>query len=189
MDDDSARDFSPPASLPLALANTVKVRRGRPTDEIDTVEGFGAWLDQADPTLAASLPRELGEAELREAHVLREAVRGVFAAVVEGREPEAEEMERLNEFAAAAPFWPELRWQGGLASVRRTAAEPVTAALAEVAAAAIELVASEESADLAACASPECCCYLVRDDPRRKWCSPSCGNRVRVNRHYRKGKD
>jgi hypothetical protein len=28
--------------------------------------------------------------------------------------------------------------------------------------------------------------YFLQDDPRQTWCSPSCGNRERVNRYYQR---
>jgi predicted RNA-binding Zn ribbon-like protein len=34
------------------------------------------------------------------------------------------------------------------------------------------------------CEAPGCINYYLKDHPRRAWCSPKCGNRVRVARHY-----
>ncbi|MGW9027726.1 CGNR zinc finger domain-containing protein [Streptomyces sp. NPDC055722] len=34
--------------------------------------------------------------------------------------------------------------------------------------------------------SPEGACFFIKNHARREWCSPACGNRVRVARHYRR---
>nr|WP_137969774.1 CGNR zinc finger domain-containing protein [Streptomyces antimycoticus] len=33
---------------------------------------------------------------------------------------------------------------------------------------------------------PNCLLFFVKHHARREWCSPACGNRVRVARHYRR---
>ncbi|MEU1601426.1 CGNR zinc finger domain-containing protein [Streptomyces sp. NPDC005708] len=36
------------------------------------------------------------------------------------------------------------------------------------------------------CLAPNCLLFFVKNHARREWCSPACGNRVRVARHYRR---
>ncbi|WP_100445886.1 CGNR zinc finger domain-containing protein [Glycomyces xiaoerkulensis] len=185
--DGSRHDEAPP---PLALANTVYTRRGKLLDALATTDEFAAWLARAAPDLETPVPeaatRSVSEADLRDARDLRDAVRGLFAAVAEDREPEPEHRDRLNRTAASAPHWPELRWDGGPRRERRSDAEPVTAALAEIAASAVDLFTADSRPSIDSCASPECVRFLIRDDPRRKWCSPECGNRARVSRYHHK---
>jgi predicted RNA-binding Zn ribbon-like protein len=64
-----------------------------------------------------------------------------------------------------------------------SAASPVTAALAQVAAEAQQLLTGGSL--LRACHAPGCVLYFARTHPRREWCSVACGNRVRAARHYR----
>ncbi|HZC54088.1 MAG TPA: CGNR zinc finger domain-containing protein [Mycobacterium sp.] len=36
---------------------------------------------------------------------------------------------------------------------------------------------------LRCCEAPGCINYYLKDHPRRSWCSPKCGNRVRIAHH------
>jgi predicted RNA-binding Zn ribbon-like protein len=60
------------------------------------------------------------------------------------------------------------------------------AALAEDA---IALVCGERRGDLIACEAPGCVRVLLKDHPRRHWCSTRCGDRVRAARHYRRSRE
>ncbi|WP_440101770.1 CGNR zinc finger domain-containing protein [Streptosporangium sp. H16] len=40
--------------------------------------------------------------------------------------------------------------------------------------------------DLRACTAPRCVRYFVKKHGRQEWCKPSCGNRARAARHYRR---
>jgi predicted RNA-binding Zn ribbon-like protein len=50
----------------------------------------------------------------------------------------------------------------------------------------IDFLAGPDRARLRACPAARCVKYFLQDDPRQTWCSPACGNRERVNRHYRR---
>jgi predicted RNA-binding Zn ribbon-like protein len=50
----------------------------------------------------------------------------------------------------------------------------------------IDFLLSADRARLRACPAARCVKYFLQDDPRQTWCSPSCGNRERVNRHYQR---
>jgi predicted RNA-binding Zn ribbon-like protein len=50
----------------------------------------------------------------------------------------------------------------------------------------IDFLTGPDRDRLRACPAARCVKYFLQDDPRQMWCSPSCGNRERVNRHYRK---
>lgn len=176
--------------LPIALANTVRLRRGRRQDAIETPAGLAAWLAETAPALRTALPEralaEVGEADASEARHLRDSIRSIIESQAAGEVPAEADRERLNRHAAAAPGWPRLDWDDDPVLARVSAAAPVAAALAEIAGAAIELFCSEQRHLLSACAAPDCIRLFAKTDPRRKWCSPDCGNRARVNRHYRK---
>ncbi|MET9049418.1 CGNR zinc finger domain-containing protein, partial [Streptomyces sp. NPDC004362] len=34
--------------------------------------------------------------------------------------------------------------------------------------------------------APNCLLFFVKNHARREWCSPTCGNRMRVARHHRR---
>jgi len=50
----------------------------------------------------------------------------------------------------------------------------------------VELLAGAERSRLRACLAPNCVLYFVKEHTRREWCSPNCGNRARVARHYQR---
>ncbi|MBB4676851.1 hypothetical protein HNR67_002969 [Crossiella cryophila] len=50
--------------------------------------------------------------------------------------------------------------------------------------AAIEFLGSGERFGLRVCRGPRCVKYYLLAHPRQGWCSPACGNRARVSRHY-----
>lgn len=188
MDHDGTQSADSHAELPLALANTVYTRHGKIRDDLAEPAQLAAWLARIASALETPLPgpgpTAVTEADLRDARELRDAVRAVLAALDDGAAPDAESRYRLNWRAAAAPAWPQLQWDDGPVRVRVSDAPPVSAALSEIAGAAVDLFASRTGASLAACASPECIRYFAKTDPRRKWCSPQCGNRARVRTHY-----
>jgi predicted RNA-binding Zn ribbon-like protein len=70
-----------------------------------------------------------------------------------------------------------------LAGVPADARLRLTSGLAR---AAIEFLASPARDQLLACRAPRCVRYFVKEHPRQEWCKPSCGNRARVSRHYRR---
>ncbi len=92
----------------------------------------------------------------------------------------------LNRASALAPSWPELEWDSKLGPRSRTRCDNTTAmaVLSRIAGQAIGLFSAPGRAELRACYGPGCVLYFVRDHPRREWCSPVCGNRARVARHY-----
>ncbi|MCV7372161.1 CGNR zinc finger domain-containing protein [Mycolicibacterium arabiense] len=47
----------------------------------------------------------------------------------------------------------------------------------------IQFVESPEWGQLCPCVAPSCAYYFVKNNTRRQWCSPQCGNRARVARH------
>lgn len=52
--------------------------------------------------------------------------------------------------------------------------------------AAIEFLAGPERERLRACAAPRRVRYFLKEHGLQEWCKPSCGNRARAARHYRR---
>jgi predicted RNA-binding Zn ribbon-like protein len=131
-----------------------------------------------------------GDAELAAVHALRDAVRELLVAAIEGRSPSREALAAVNEASVAAPRSEQLRWdQDGPHRTRvAPAGSAIQRALAALAADAIELVC-ERRDDLIACEAPGCVRLLLKDHPRRHWCSTRCGDRVRAARHYRRSRE
>lgn len=174
----------------MAFANTVVAARGRVRDSIETPDLLAAWL-----TSNAAL-REQGSAQAPTERValgipagqvatfraVRDAIRSLFRASIDGAPPGAADLDRLNRAASAAPSWPELTSTFGI--VERTRDDAVTAALSGIARDAIAILGGPARSALRACQAPGCVQFFVKDHPRREWCGPACGHRARSARHY-----
>jgi predicted RNA-binding Zn ribbon-like protein len=113
---------------------------------------------------------------------LRDAVRAVLEAAVDGRRPADAQIQRVNAAAARDPAVPRLRWTNS-----GPAADPGDQdLLARIAGEAIALVTGPAARDLRRCTAPGCAMLFVKQHPRRAWCNPSCGARVRQARYYRR---
>lgn len=154
-----------------------------------------------DPAISGSFdPSELAVDDgVREQLLgLRRAVRSLFARAVSPAPPSkadaasllepATALRMLNEAAdrlgSAHLEWPDegeptVRWAGG-------AAEPIDLLLGAIGRSGIDFLAGADRLRLRACPAARCVKYFLQDDPRQTWCSPTCGNRERVNRHYRR---
>jgi predicted RNA-binding Zn ribbon-like protein len=121
---------------------------------------------------------------------LRGAVRSLFGAVAAGEAVDADAIEHRNHASAATPSWLHATAIGVQTELTRRrppgATGAILAALAEdaLAVAADPAVTSR----LTACPCPGCLALFVQDDPRRRFCSPICGTRTRVARHYARQK-
>lgn len=172
----------------LALANS---RRNAPdghVDDLANAAALQAWLaDHGLPT-----DERIDRAALAALRRLRDAVRELLLARIEGRVPDPAAVDAVNAASAAAPTARRLVWTdpgapreasdgfgvGGSAHVRALLASD-----------AIDLVTAPEHADLRACPAPGCVRLLVKDHPRRQWCSTRCGDRVRASRYYHRHRD
>ncbi|WP_067970485.1 CGNR zinc finger domain-containing protein, partial [Nocardiopsis trehalosi] len=188
--------------LPVELMNTVWADRDGVHDDLagtaaalawlrsvadriaDGVPALGAWLGSARPEGADDTADRLRS--------LRGALRALAAeATTDPRAPAADRgaaLAVLNAACAGAPVWPELRWPPGGPPARAVCAPdpPGRVAVALIAGAGVDLLAGPDRELLRPCLAPGCVQYFVRRRPRREWCSPACGNRARVARHYRR---
>jgi predicted RNA-binding Zn ribbon-like protein len=174
--------------LPVELVNTIYATEEGPVDGLSSPDELAAWLRANSNQLAR--PGEVdAESRLRDFRKLRAALRELFGAAIEGDAPPKQALRTLNRMSKARPTYLQLDWlesDGPRAALAEGADDAGTAALAEVASAAIELLGGERRGLIRACPAPRCVLYFVKDDPRRAWCSNTCGNRARVARHYRR---
>jgi predicted RNA-binding Zn ribbon-like protein len=129
---------------------------------------------------------------------VRRAVRALFARAVAPGAPSKADAHRLMDADAALRMinraagclgaqklaWeeggePVVGWDGGTA-------DRVKLVMGAVGWSTIEFLRGPDRVRLRACPAARCVKYFLQDDPRQLWCSASCGNRERVNRHYRK---
>jgi predicted RNA-binding Zn ribbon-like protein len=197
--DDYTFDLSGGAPC-LDLPNTVSGRGAEaPVDHLRSFSDLVAWSRQGgllDTTAAARLRRlateraEEAAAVLGQAIELREALFALFAALAAGRAPAAGDLAILNRVLAGALDRLELAPAAGrYAWAWRQTPDRLDAPLGPVAWSAATLLVSPELTAIRECASPTCR-WLFLDHSRnqsRRWCDmKTCGNRVKVRRHYQR---
>jgi len=171
-------------SLALDLIDTtLHAHAADRTELLD--ERADAWWELESgrlPAEAAPAPADVAR--------LRDALREVIEARIDGIPASARAIETVNRYAGAAARTPRLTMEGDRASFemvweRRGGA---SARLAAIAQDGIELVGDpERSAQLRRCGNPTCTMVFLADNPRRTWCAPNvCGNRMRVARHQQR---
>jgi predicted RNA-binding Zn ribbon-like protein len=175
-------------SLGLALVNTELAHRGEPLDLLGDEDAVSAWLS-ARGLGGSGSPAAVTAADADRLRSLRAAVRAAFVARIGGRPLDGESLATLNRAAAVGPRAPRLSWEPGgpeLAWASPPAGAGVDVAIATIATDAIELVGGSLGDSLRACEAHGCVRIFLQDHGRRRWCSRTCGDRVRVARHYQK---
>jgi predicted RNA-binding Zn ribbon-like protein len=166
-------------------------------DDLTTVEGLARWLTE----LPGMPVQDVGASEELRLRItgLRAAVRALFARTVSPGPaspadahrlmPHEEALARLNAAAALEPVAPQLDWPAEgvpAAATLPSAADPDTRLLAALARATITFLTGPERELLRACTAPRCVRYFVKSHGRQEWCKPSCADRARAARHYRR---
>ncbi|WP_328911776.1 MULTISPECIES: CGNR zinc finger domain-containing protein [unclassified Streptomyces] len=195
--------------LPIELMNTIWADHKGRHDALVDGSDLAVWLRAVAPRFAEDtfaggppLGGEEGAAErevaglVEEFRLLRDALRRLAAVSTEDDRPSActdtpdfaTAIEAVNRACAYAPGWSYLAWpEGGTpARATRSAHDPAATALSTIAEQAARLFAGPDRVELRACHAPGCVLYFLRTHPRREWCSPGCGNRARVARHYQR---
>jgi predicted RNA-binding Zn ribbon-like protein len=168
--------------LSVDLANTVMVVRegGETVDLLADEAQMRHWLAYEGERLGGGEPK-LGVRGFARLCELRDAVRDLFAASVEGRPLPTEALARVNAAGARDPYSPQLRIREGVAEVYEPSGGGVDGLLGTSARAAIRLLGGPAGAELHLCKAPSCGMFYLG---RRRWCCAACGNRARAARHY-----
>lgn len=177
------------ASVALALANSRHPGPDGIVDHVSSPAQARQWLSERGLPVGPAAVREADVTRLSE---LRAAAREVLTALADERVPDPAAVTALNIRAAAVPGAVQLRWDAGDGPARewRTVA-PGTfeAALAAIAADTIEVAAGARGSMLRRCEAHGCVRVFLREHGRRRWCSTTCGDRVRAMRHYHRHRD
>lgn len=174
-------------STALALVNTEIEPRGRPVDLLPDVRTLAGWLSARGLTTGRSA--SVADQDLVRVRELRTAIRAAFTARSAGRRPPRPAVATINAAAALVPSTPRLHWSGEnpeCETVWDEGARTMDVALAELATNAIDTLLGDCSDRLRLCEAHGCNRMFIQDHRRRRWCSRTCGDRVRVARHYRK---
>lgn len=168
----------------LDLANTPLALTSGEVDLLATPAEAAAWLTGRGLAPPDAVVFELCAGRLRG---LRDHIRGLLSAHVNGLAPAAADLEAVNTALTRAPSTDILRWDAGH-GLHRAAAHPIDQmlerALAVLAADAADLLTGPAAPRLAACGSPPCRRFLIRTHKARHWCSVRCGDRARAARAY-----
>ena len=170
--------------LALELASTIFALDGQVRDGLAAPDDLAAWLGVNH----LHVPCAVAASDLDTFRALRNAVRELIGAVVDGHPPAPSAVAQLNDLSAAAPRWTRLDWadQKPHRTSVEVADDPLAVALAIVARSCIDMLASPVREQLRLCRAPGCVLYFLKERGRREWCSAQCGNRARVARHYRR---
>ncbi|MER7892595.1 ABATE domain-containing protein [Micromonospora sp. NPDC094482] len=180
----------PREPVPIRLMNTVWAVRTRRHDGLTTPGELATWLTAVEQPEEAIAP---DAADLERFRALRDALRRLAADLTGDTRPYAESTDAelndavtiVNQAAAQAPNWSQLaRRDGNLELAPVGSARVTQRLLASIAHEAIALLTGPDRDKLRACYAPNCVLFFLQDQPRREWCSPVCGNRVRAARHY-----
>ena len=171
-------------SLPVDFANTVACPGCRGGDALATPGTTRAWV-RSKLRGSAWLG---GPADLAPLRQLRDEVGGLLRASANGVRPSSATLRSFNR-SLRRPTVPEpLRWDkdgwshGGVPARLRTG--DLVALVARTTA---QVLAGPDRRRVRSCQGPGCVHFLFARSSRQLWCSPSgCGNRVRVQRHYRR---
>ncbi|MEV8563786.1 ABATE domain-containing protein [Streptomyces sp. NPDC051917] len=174
-------------TLALDLANTHFAVRGKPVEGLPNKEALERWLMSMDASQDLPPVSVVDSACLASFIELRDAIRMVARALIVGGGEIGDAVDRINDFARANHMNPRLVMEHtGLVSRFESDAVGVRQLLAEFAWDAIDLFGTERKKLLRSCPAPDCPLFFTKDHSRRKWCQPSCANRVRAARAYRK---
>jgi hypothetical protein len=174
----TVRGVAEPAAL--RLMNTVQGGRDGLYDTLESRDDLVGWIAEVIPGAGITVTGD----DLAAYRRVRDALRAVGTAVAD--RPAGPgltgHVREINNWARRAQP-PQLRLRGHRLDRAEPAGRRVQAALATLAAEAVELFTE---GNVLACGAPGCVLFFVPGHPRQEWCSTTCGNRVRAARHYRR---
>jgi predicted RNA-binding Zn ribbon-like protein len=177
----------------LDLANTYYAVRGKLREGLSSPRDVSAWTAGVSARLnGVELPaEELARTDDRDLELfleLRGAIREIASDLTKGLSPAHGPVDSLNRAAALAPASPVLTLtaEGELKKSARSKRDAPQAALSALARDAVDLFSGERRVQLRDCQAPGCYLFFLKDHPRREWCTPACGMRVRAARAYYK---
>ena len=190
-------DALPHTGEPLAveLLNTVRLVDGRAVDAFETDAEVADWLRAMEPRVGVVPGTHLAEGPLLAAaprvRRLRDAARQLAAESVSDPRPAVtpevgDHAVAVATVNAEAASWVQLDWPaaarpGRVLATHGDAVDLVVNALGREV---ISLLTSDHQR-LRPCLAPSCAHFFWKQ-ARREWCSPACGNRARVARHYQR---
>jgi predicted RNA-binding Zn ribbon-like protein len=173
--------------LALDLVNTVV---GGPEGVVDLLGTPGAlrtWLAAEQDRLDGAD----GDTDLAAVQALRAHIAAAIQAARAGQPPPPNALRAITAALRNAPAYQELGWNGEVVTATsRRRGNTAAILLAQLAAAAAELLTSPAIRRVRRCEGRDCRMLFLPASPRRRWCSATvCGNRARVARYYQRHKN
>lgn len=173
-------------NVAVDFVNTEIVRRGQLVDLIQNNADLVQWAHAADLNLDSGVTA----ADVTKVLEFRRALKGVFAAKIDGLPASRKALAKINQHLANHSTRQVLRYKKNgyvLQSMQEVVTIPTL--LGELAYEAATLLASSRADRLKRCSSPDCVLIFLDTSrsQKRRWCSmETCGNRAKVSTHYRK---
>jgi predicted RNA-binding Zn ribbon-like protein len=166
-------------SLCLDFVDTLGNRRAEPVERLAAPADLDRWFGAAG--LGGPFRRKSTPADLAGARALRNAIFRFAMSIIEEAPLAVKDIQTINRWATRMPLRPTIAGN----RIQMTAKQPIDAALATIAADAIEVVLGPQRSRIRVC--PECRMVFVDTSRpgRRRWCSSAsgCGNRAKVRAH------
>jgi predicted RNA-binding Zn ribbon-like protein len=190
-----ADEGSRPVSL--EFANTMRWHASRhPQETLRSYPDLVSWIRKAGLVSDREARRLLSQARadphaaeraLERARLLREAIYGIFTAVIEHRQVRAKDLGELNKVITKLEEGARIeRTQSGFAWAWNTDGDGLDSFLGRIALSAANLLLSEQHRWVGQCADDRGCGWLFLDTSKnhsRRWCDMNdCGNRAKQRR-------
>ncbi len=180
-------------SLAVDFVNTEVIEAGERRELLGHDRDLLRWAQAAGLGVPRAMLRAARDDALDAAvRPFRAALRALFEARIDGKRPEPDDLARLNRVLTRARRGRGIAFRG-----RRFVAEAARIAtpaqvLEAIAEDAGRLLTSDDLGGLHRCANQRCILLFVDRSRRasRRWCSMEvCGNRAKVQAHYRRTRD
>lgn len=166
--------------IALNLIATLGDRHGNPLERLENSHDLARWFNDVASLRVAPLPTDQ---DLIETKRLRACLARLMDALYRGEEPEFDDIESINEFAAVSSQPMRLSKSG---KELEYSIDPDTACvLGDIARDAMDLATGDGFTKLKLCAADDCSVYFVDHSRpgKRRWCSMSrCGNKAKKRR-------
>ncbi len=188
----SVSEFVPLTGEPLAI-DLINTHALLPNigwvDGLESLPRTRLWVGMQQHRLSAD-PDALTRADVSALRQLREDIGSAVARARHGQRPTATSLRAINAALDQAPAVRRLRWDHDALDLEmRRPSGAGRQLLTQVAEQSADLLADPSVRLIRDCAMESCVMLFYPSRPSRKWCSDAiCGNRARVQRHYRKSR-
>ncbi|GGB67411.1 CGNR zinc finger domain-containing protein [Shewanella inventionis] len=175
-------------NLAIDFINTQVIQNGELVDMLGVPADINHWAQQVGYTLTSDVTIN----DLATVKILREGLKTLVLAAIEGTNPSKDELVILNYYLEEHRTHQQLEINpetGELRLAVNNNKAHLSSLLANVAYEGAQLLASSQVSYVKSCSNPECVLLFLDTSrtKRRRWCSmDTCGNRAKVARHYRK---